>query len=155
MTYLTRLTAAIKQELEQGRLGTPVYVRLVIVASSDHGHLVPVSVAGIQLIQELLGPAIDEIFVAGSVESGNLSLQLHLEGGRTGQVVVILKREGPPGADLLLVGNHGTLRHDLAEAGLAGETEERLWSTDSSAVRGELVEAVEESLRKRLPVRVG
>ncbi len=155
MTYLTRLTAAIKQELEQGRLGTPVYVRLVIVASSDHGHLVPVSVAGIQLIQELLGPAIDEIFVAGSVESGNLSLQLHLEGGRTGQVVVILKREGAPGADLLLVGNHGTLRHDLAEAGLAGETEERLWSTDSSAVRGELVEAVEESLRKRLPVRVG
>ena len=155
MTYLTRLTAAIKKELEQGRLGTPVYVRLVIVASSDHGHLVPVSVAGIQLIQELLGPAIDEIFVAGSVESGNLSLQLHLEGGRTGQVVVILKREGAPGADLLLVGNHGTLRHDLAEAGLAGETEERLWSTDSSAVRGELVEAVEESLRKRLPVRVG
>jgi hypothetical protein len=149
------LTAAISKELEQGRLGTPVYVRLVIVASSDHGHLVPVSVAGIQLIQELLGPAIDEIFVAGSVESGNLSLQLHLEGGRTGQVVVILKREGPPGADLLLVGNHGTLRHDLAEAGLAGETEERLWSTDSSAVRGELVEAVEESLRKRLPVRVG
>jgi hypothetical protein len=155
MTYLTRLTAAIKKELEQGRLGTPVYVRLVIVASSDHGHLVPVSVAGIQLIQELLGPAIDEIFVAGSVESGNLSLQLHLEGGRTGQVVVILKREGPPGADLLLVGNHGTLRHDLAEADLAGETEERLWSTDSSAVRGELVEAVEESLRKRNPVRVG
>ncbi len=153
MTYLTRLTAAIKRELEQGRLGTPVYVRLVIVASSDHGHLVPVSVAGMQMVQELLGPPIGEIFVAGSVESGNLSLQLHLEGGRTGQVVVTLKREGSPGADLLLVGNHGTLRHDLAEAGLADETGERLWSAGS--VRAELVEAVEESLRKRSPVRLG
>ncbi len=153
MTYLTRLTEAIKNELAQGRLGTPVYVRIVIVASSDHGHLVPVSVAGIQMVQELLGPAIDEIFVAGSVESGNLSLQLHLQGGRTGQVVVILKREGAPGADLLLVGNHGTLRHDLAEAGLADETGERLWSPGS--VRAELVEAVEESLRRRTPVRLG
>ncbi len=152
MTYLTRLTEAIKNELAQGRLGTPVYVRIVIVASSDHGHLVPVSVAGIQVVQELLGPAIDEIFVAGSVESGTLSLQLHLQGGRTGQVVVILKREGAPGADLLLVGNHGTLRHDLAEAGLADETGERLWSPGS--VRAELVEAVEESLRKRIPVRL-
>ena len=153
MTYLTRLTAAIKDELAQGRLGTPVYVRIVIVASSDHGHLIPVSVSGIQVVQELLGPAIDEIFVAGSVESGSLSLQLHLEGGRTGQVVVILKREGAPGADLLLVGNHGTLRHDLAEAGLADETGERLWSPGS--VRAELVEAVEESLRRRTPVRPG
>lgn len=153
MTYLTRLTEAIKNELAQGRLGTPVYVRIVIVASSDHGHLVPVSVAGIQVVQELLGPAIDEIFVAGSVESGTLSLQLYLQGGRTGQVVVILKREGAPGADLLLVGNHGTLRHDLAEAGLADETGERLWSPGS--VRAELVEAVEESLRKRIPVRLG
>lgn len=153
MTYLTRLTEAIKNELAQGRLGTPVYVRIVIVASSDHGHLVPVSVAGIQVVQELLGPAIDEIFVAGSVESGTLSLQLHLQGGRTGQVVVILKREGAPGADLLLVGNHGTLRHDLAEAGLADETGERLWSPGS--VRAELVEAVEESLRRRTPVRLG
>lgn len=153
MTYLTRLTAAIKNELAQGRLGTPVYVRIVIVASSDHGHLVPVSVTGVQVVQELLGPAIDEIFVAGSVESGNLSLQLHLQGGRTGQVVVILKREGAPGADLLLVGNHGTLRHDLAEAGLADETGEGLWSPGS--VRAELVEAVEESLRKRMPVRLG
>ena len=153
MTYLTRLTAAIKDELAQGRLGTPVYVRIVIVASSDHGHLVPVSVAGVQVVQELLGPAIDEIFVAGSVESGSLSLQLHLEGGRTGQVVVILKREGAPGADLLLVGNHGTLRHDLAESGLADETGERLWSPGS--VRAELVEAVEESLRRRTPVRPG
>ena len=153
MTYLTRLTAAIKQELEEGRLGTPVYVRLVIVASSDHGHLVPNSVAGMQLVQELLGPPIEEIFAAGSVESGNLSLQLHLEGGRTGQVISILRREGYPGADLLLVGNHGTLRHDLAEAGLAGETNERLWSADGD--RSELVAAVEESLRQRSPVRLG
>lgn len=153
MTYLTRLTAAIKNELEQGRLGTPVYVRLVIVASSDHGHLVPTSVAGMQVVQELLGPPIEEIFAAGSVESGNLSLQLHLEGGRTGQVAAVLKREGPPGADLLVVGNHGTLRHDLSEAGLAQETEEGLWSADG--VRSELVAAVEESLRKRSPVRLG
>ena len=153
MTYLTRLTAAIKKELEEGRLGTPVFVRLVIVASSDHGHLVPNSVAGMQMVRELLGPPIEEIFAAGSVESGNLSVQLHLEGGRTGQVISILRREGSPGADLLLVGNHGTLRHDLAEAGLAGETEERLWSADG--VRSELVAAVEESLRKRSPVRLG
>ena len=153
MTYLTRLTAAIKRELEEGRLVTPVYVRLVMVASSDHGHLVPNSVAGMRLVQELLGPPIEEIFAAGSVESGNLSVQLHLEGGRTGQVISILRRDGSPGADLLLVGNHGTLRHDLAEAGLAGETEERLWSADG--VRSELVAAVQESLRKRSPVRLG
>lgn len=153
MTYLTRLSTAIKQELEQGRLGTPVYVRIVVVASSDHGHLVPVSAAGMQVVRELLGLAIEEVFAVGSVESGNLSLQLHLEGGRTGQVVAILKREGPPGADLLVVGNHGSLRHDLAEAGLAGETGERFWS--AGPVREELVEAVEESLRNRVPVRVG
>ena len=153
MTYLTRLTAAIKNELEEGRLGTPVFVRLVIVASSDHGHLVPNSVAGMQFVQELLGPPVEEIFAAGSVESGNLSVQLHLGGGRTGQVISILRREGAPGADLLLVGNHGTLRHDLAEAGLAGETEESLWSADE--VQSELVAAVEESLRKRSPVRLG
>ena len=153
MTYLTRLTTAIKTELEQGRLGTPVYVRIVVVASSDHGHLVRVSAAGAQVVQELLGREIDGIFAVGSVESGNLSLQLHLEGGRTGQVVATLKREGLPGTDLLVVGNHGSLRHDLAEAGLAGETDERLWSAGS--VREDLVAAVEESLRKRSPVRLG
>lgn len=154
MIYLAGVRKAIKKELEQGRLGTPVFARLVMVVSSDHGHLLPVCAMASEMIEEFLGQSIQTIFARGSIESGSISVQLHLGAIQTGQAIVTLKRGVLPGVDLLLVGDRGTLRHDLSEAILAGETHDDLWRVGTDSIKPGLVGAVEESLKIGRPVRV-
>jgi hypothetical protein len=128
MTYLERLREAVAAEVGAGRIGEPVFARLVVEASADHGHLLGTAAAAAAFCGEILRAEIERLLVLGSVESGHLSVQVELAGGKSALVAAALLRRPAPRVDLLLVGNHGALSHsppaetlelELAEAAAA------------------------------------
>ena len=153
---LAPLSAAVSQEVAAGRLGELVFARLTLVASSDHGHLLSLCEEAIGLVQELLQFPAEGVFARGSQESGNLSVQLDLEGGRSALASVAIRREEKPLLDLLLVGNHGTLHHrsdgEVLEDELALGLEDPGSQPDASAIH--LRRALEESLRTGEPIEL-
>ena len=149
MINLTPLAAAVSQETSSGRLGEPVFARLILVVSSDHGHLLPLCEQAVGFIQELLQFPAEAVLTRGSQESGSLTLQLDLEGGRSALAVVAIRREEEPQLDLLLVGNYGTLRYrndgPLLEAELETGSEGPV--TESKVGASDIRQALQESLR--------
>ena len=149
MIDLAPLKTAVFQEISSGRLGEPVFARLILVVSSDHGHLIPLSEQAVGFIQELLQFQVEAVLTRGSQESGSLTVQLDLEGGRSALAVVAIRREEEPQLDLLLVGNHGTLRYrndgSLLESTLEAEPGGMVAETPGAA--SDLGRVVQESLR--------
>lgn len=149
MIDLTPLKTAVFQEVSSGRLGEPVFARLILVISSDHGHLLPLCQQTVGFIQELLQFPAEAVLTRGSQESGSLVVQLDLEGGRSALVVVAIRREEEPQLDLLMVGNHGTLRYrndgPLLEAELEAGSDIKV--NESTAPATSLRQALQESLR--------
>ena len=149
MIDLAPLKTAVFQEISSGRLGEPVFARLILVVSSDHGHLLPLCEGAVGFIQELLQFQVEAVLTRGSQESGSLTVQLDLEGGRSALAVVAIRREEEPQLDLLLVGNHGTLRYrndgPLLESAL--EAEPGGMVAESPGAASDLGRVVQESLR--------
>ncbi len=149
MINLTPLATAVSEETSSGRLGEPVFARLILVISSDHGHLLPLCERAVGFVQELLQFQAAALLTRGSQESGSLSVQLDLQGGRSALVVVAIRREEEPQLDLLLVGNHGTLRYrsdgPLLEAELEAGSGGKV--AKSTGAASDMREALHESLR--------
>ena len=156
MINLTPLATAVSQETSSGRLGEPVFARLILVISSDHGHLIPLSEEAVVLIQEMLQFQVEAVLARGSQESGSLTVQLDLERGRSALVVVAIRREEEPQLDLLLVGNHGTLRYrndgPLLEAELEAGSGGKV--AESTGAASDIRRALQQSLGSGKPVRL-
>ena len=112
MSYLRRLVESVSEEISSGRLGQPVFTRLSLITSPDHGHLLPAAGEAVAAVGEMVSLPARSLFAGGSVESGHLTAQLDFEGGRSALVVVTTLRDELHRVDLLLIGNHGTLRHE-------------------------------------------
>ncbi len=156
MIDLKPLKTAVFQETSSGRLGEPVFARLILVVSSDHGHLFPLCEQAVGFVQELLQFPTEAVLARGSQESGSLSVQVDLEGGRSALATVAIRREEDPQLDLLLVGNHGTLRYrndgPILEDELEGRSEDQITGSTGSTTR--LRQALQESLGSGEPVRI-
>lgn len=156
MLDLKPLATAVSQETSSGRLGEPVFARLILVISPDHGHLIPLSEQAVGLVQELLQFRAEAVLARGSQESGSLTVQLDLEGGRSALATVAIRREEEPQVDLLLVGNHGSLRYrndgPLLEAELGTGSEGPV--AESTASVSDIRKALQESLRSGERVRL-
>ena len=50
MTCFSRLSMAVSDEISSGRVGTPVFTRLVMAILEDHGYLLPALGEGVVLI---------------------------------------------------------------------------------------------------------
>lgn len=112
MTYLSRLIESVSEEISSGRLGQPVFTRLSLIISPDLDHLLPAAGEAVVTVGKMLNVATSSLLAAGNVESGHLTAQLNFDGGRGALVVVTVLRDEPCRVDLLLIGNHGTLRHE-------------------------------------------
>ena len=111
MGYVTRLHEAVKTEIASGRLGTPVFARLGLAVSADHGHLLELVAQSIELCGDLLGFPVGTIRAAGSLEKGHVSVQVDLAAGKSALVSASALNESPPWFDLFLLGNHGSVSH--------------------------------------------
>ena len=111
MSYITRLRQALSTEIASGRLGTPVFARLSLAVSADHGHLLELAAQGVQLSSDVLGAQVEAILAAGSVEAGHLSVQVDFAGGKSALVSISAPGESAPWLDLFVLGTRGSLSH--------------------------------------------
>ena len=156
MNYVERLRGVVLKELQSERVGTPLFARLMIEISPDHGHLLDIVTGGIQLTESFLQSRVETLLALGDVKSGHLSAQLKLEGGRSGLVTAALVRNDSPRFDLRGVGNRGTLRHSPTSDALSGEFVSGDWATkDSPQLATSRCRVLEESLRSGGTVRLG
>ena len=156
MTYFSRLSKTVSDETSSGRVGTPVFARLVMAILQDHGSLLPALGEGVVFIEQILRAPVKSLFASGAVELGHVSLQLHCAGSRTALVSQAGPPPGRPRVDLLLVGNHGTVRHESNLEILMSEAQQRASSYFFEVTpRGRQIQnAIRDSLRLRGPVEI-
>lgn len=156
VSYLRRLREAVLQKISSGHLGEPVFARLVLAVSADHGHLLPAAGEGVALAGEVLRAQVQRVYAGGSVKSGHLAVQVELEAGRTALVTVAMLRHELPRVDLLVIGNHGTLYHENNEKALSQEFVDvpgfQFFKVTTTGQHAQ--EAVRQSLSKGEPVSV-
>ncbi len=155
MHYLERVERASREEIRAGRIGKPVFARLFLELSADHGTLLDVLARGTALLASLLDQRVESVFVTGRVEAGHLSAQSVFAAGGTGLVTVNLLRHSAPNVDLFVLGNHGSIRHaprrELLESDGECGTEFSDWQESASQT---FASAMKESLAKERVVRV-
>jgi hypothetical protein len=109
--YTNWLAKTIGEKLAADSIGKPVFVRLLLVLSADHGLLD----RQLQQAAEMAGGWIENRSVRmermGSARDGGCSALVEYAGGQTALVTVEVVR-GEPEARVLIVGQHGTLRFD-------------------------------------------
>lgn len=158
MNYVEHVREAFLKEIAAGRIGTPVFVRLVSEVSSDHGHLIESTARGVLLCEDILDSPAEALLVLGSLENGHLNVQVDAAGGKSALITVALMRNETPRLDLLAVGNHGTIRHAPESSALLirihAETPNEEEDPKQSQARARR-ETVEESLRSGKLVRIG
>ena len=158
MNYVQRVREAYLKEIAAGRIGTPVFVRLVSEVSSDHGHLLESTARGVVLCEDILDSPAEALFVLGSLETGHLNVQVDAAGGKSALITVALMHNEAPRLDLLAVGNRGTVRHAPESSALLIQIQEETPTGDEDPTQSKAQarrKAVEESLRSGKLVRIG
>lgn len=156
MTCFRRLSKTVSDEISSGRVGTPVFARLVMAILRDRGSLLPALGEGVAFIEQILGNPVQSLFASGAVDLGHVSVQLRCEGGSTALVSKAGPPPGLPRVDLLVVGNHGTVRHESHLETLVLEAQQRPPSYFFAVTpRGRQIQnAIRGSLRLRGSVEV-
>jgi hypothetical protein len=155
MQPLETLFQTIERELRNGRIGRPVCVRGHLELSADHGRLLPALAGAAQRALEWLGEGASRVFAAGSIEAGHVCTLIEGRGGPACLLSIALRRRSFPVADILVIGNQGSLRHEGLENGLSASVEAVEAGRDalSEAARAMLT-AIERSLESAAPVDV-
>lgn len=111
MKYLAWLEETVGARLRGGAIGKPVFVRANLQLSADHGHLVPLAAAALDTASQWIGAAVRSIYAQGGIRQGFVSLLVEFAGGQSALVTAELAHSGAE-TQLLIVGQHGTLRFD-------------------------------------------
>jgi len=143
----------VDSALRQDRIGTPVSVRVIAQATVDHGRIEPLLVRAIVTAGDWLGAKPTRLLARGSIESGELSVQLAYEGGQAALVSAGSPGMAAPFVDVLIAGNRGVLSWESdrgapivsASAGASGDAE-------LSPTAKQLLQAVRASLAAHRPV---
>jgi hypothetical protein len=146
MPPLADLHRAVQAALASKRLGTPVFVRYTLHGPDRAEAVIPrlTQVAGV--VCGWLGQPLERVYAVGSPADGQVSLTLQFREGATALVSYARGRVPGPGADVLLLGNHGALSHDAGDANPWEEAEDLPDRPDP-----QLQAAVERSLRSSKP----
>jgi len=144
MAYLTWLGGAVRNALTQKRMGTPVAVRGYFLLSPDHGLLLPTLAEALTMTAGWFGGLPARVCALGGVRSGEVTVLAEFPGGETALLSAATLRDPPALADLLVIGNRGTMRYqDRPEALAPGSADPKL------------MRAIERSLAEQGPVEVG
>ncbi len=107
------LQRLVQTTLSSKRLGTPVFARLLVqsAVSAKGG---PAFLAQVVAVANgWLGQPLQRMYALGSVKRRHVALTLEYERGGNAQITWVGTAPRGPALDLLLVGNHGALYHDL------------------------------------------
>jgi len=144
MAYLTWLGGAVQQAITQKRIGSPVALRAFFLLSPDHGLLLPTLTEALTAVTQWFGSPLTRVYALGGVRTGEVTALAEFSAGQTALLTAATLRDPTPLADLLVIGNHGTLRHqDHPESFQPGRADPQL------------ARALERSLAAGAPVEVG
>jgi hypothetical protein len=144
VSYFTWLEKEVARAIARKRIGTPVSLRAFFHLSADHGRLVGALAEALAAAGAWLASSPVRLYARGGVRAGEITAMVEYAGGQTALVSAAVLRNASPLADVLLIGNRGTLRYqDHPEPGEPGRPDARLWR------------AIEASLAAGAPVEVG
>ena len=157
------LYKTVKEVLDSGRIGSPVFVRCILFSSlnrncdenieaqiaSDREYLTDALAEALATAGLWLGASPQRVYAQGGKDAGQITATVHYVSGQTALVSVgTVKANGTPRADLMLLGNKGAIYHDslilpsfaIAVAGPVSQTEQL-------PITRLLMDAVEHSLQ--------
>jgi predicted dehydrogenase len=116
MPHLTDLHGTVKTAIAGKRIGTPVFVRCCLLGAEKPEEVVPRLAQLTAAARDWLGQPLDRVYAVGAPES-HVALTLEFRDGAT--ALVSFARDASAGArvELMVLGNHGAICHDLADAG--------------------------------------
>ena len=143
MGYFAGLEKAVAEAIAQQRIGSPVSLRAFFHLSADHGLLMQILGEALAAAEKWFRSAPVRVYALGGIRTGEITALVEYAGGQTALVSVGALRNPTPLANLMLIGNRGTLRfEDDSEWGEPGEGNRKL------------MREVERSLATQTPVEV-
>jgi hypothetical protein len=114
MNSAADLHRAVQAALASKRLGTLVFVRYLFHSQAK---AVPARLTqAVMKVRDWFGQPLERVYALGSVKERHITLTLEFRGSATAQVSWAGTTAAGPGIDLMVVGNHGTLYHDVGSA---------------------------------------
>ena len=108
-SYLNWLDGAVADKLAQDPIGTPVFVRLSLQLSPDHGLLKQALAAGVKLASHWLRGKAASVHEQGGPREGYLVALVQLDRGQSA-IIAAESATGEPSATVLVIGQHGSLK---------------------------------------------
>lgn len=112
MKYLAWLEETLGAKLRAGAIGKPVFVRANLQLIADHGHLIPLAASALDTAAKWIGSPVRRVYAQGGTRQGFVSLLVEFASGQSALLAAELTQQAPAEAELLVVGQHGTLRFD-------------------------------------------
>jgi hypothetical protein len=116
MAALADLHRAVHTTLASQRLGRPVFVRYTLHGLEPPEAVAPRLAQLAAVVRGWLGQPLERVYAVGSAGGGQVALTLQFREGATALVSFARGRPAGPGADVLVLGNHGALYHDAGSA---------------------------------------
>lgn len=104
------LEQAVSRALASKRIGIPVAARGFFQVSPDHGALLAVLESAVAASAVWFGSGVRRVYALGGARHGEITVTVEFAAGQTALVSAAVLRDPAPLADLLLLGNRGTLR---------------------------------------------
>lgn len=112
MRYLEWLEKAVGERLSSGAIGPPVFVRADLQVAADHGLLGPLAGAAVESAVKWLNASVHSIYALGGAKAGTVTVMVECTGGQSALLSADMVWEGDAAAQLLIIGQKGTLRLD-------------------------------------------
>ncbi len=112
MKYLAWLDETLGAKLRAGAIGKPVFVRANLQLVTDHGHLISLASSAVESAAKWIGSPVRSVYAQGGARQGFVSLLVEFAAGQSALLAAETAHGNPPELQLLVVGQHGTLRFD-------------------------------------------
>lgn len=110
-SYLNWLEKSVEEKLAADSIGRPVFVRLVLALTTDHGLLDQGLQRAVAMADRWLGSKSQRMERMGGAREGYVSALAEYHDGQTALLAAEVFRTEPE-ARVLIVGQRGTLRFD-------------------------------------------
>ena len=142
------LYKTVKEVLDSGRIGSPVFVRCIAQLASDREHLTDVLAKSLATASSWLDASPQRVYAQGGKDAGQITATVHYATGQTALVSVgTVKANGTPRADLMLLGNKGAIYHDSLLLPSLAIAAGPVAQTEQLPITRLLMDAVERSLQ--------
>ena len=144
------LQQSVKSVIEHGRIGSPVFLRLMVQHPSADENIVQATAALVALANTWMPSPPEQIYVQASADTIQSTAMIQYTGGQTANLSVNRispDREGS--VDLILIGNKGVIYHDTPLA------RHRLMTGQIELCGGDdLADLIDKAIKTRKPVRM-